>query len=94
MMMTKITTSPTTRTSVVTMAGIRNGCWGVSTVGGTEVVATVVIVVVTVGIIAVVTVGAIVVVTLGIIAVVTVEVIAVVSVVVNAAETTTIKISQ
>ena len=43
MMMTTATTSTATRTPVVATAGIRNGCWGVSIVGGTEVVATIVI---------------------------------------------------
>ena len=59
--MATITTSTTARTTPVTTTGIRNGCWAVLTVGATEVVATVVIVVVTVGAIVVVTVGAIVV---------------------------------
>ena len=59
MMMTTTTTSTTTRTTTATTAGIRNGCWGVSTVGRTEEIATVVIVVVTVGVSLVVTVGVI-----------------------------------
>ena len=46
-MMTTPTTSITTRTLTVATTGTRNGCWGVLTVGGTEVVATIVIVVVT-----------------------------------------------
>ena len=54
MMMTTTTTNTTTRTPTVTIAGIRNDCWGVPTVGER---ATVVIVLVTL------TVGAIVVVT-------------------------------
>ena len=47
MMMTTPTTTKTTRTLTVATAGTRNGCWGVLTVEGTEVLATVVIVVVT-----------------------------------------------
>ena len=74
MMMTTRTISTTAMTLTVPTTSTSDDCWGVSAVGGTEVVATVVIVVVTVGAIVVVTVGVIVVVSVGVIVVITADV--------------------